>query len=177
MSKENIPKTIDPFRFADHAFHLRGLLPIEEMSRLGDSLHSKEGEVLVDIQFGVDEQDVRYMQGTYSTQLVLQCKRCMEPYVIEMTGEFMSGLVATFDAADQLPTGYDPIIVNDGILAIADVIEDELILNLPVVPMHPADDCKVKLPLILNKDPVSEDERENPFKVIELLRSKHNSKE
>lgn len=177
MSKENIPTKVDPFRFADNAIRLQGVLQVKDMQRLCDSLHSNEGEVQVNIHFGVDEQGTHYLRGHYSTQLVLECKRCMEPYVHEMTGDLASGFVHSEEEADQLPEGYDPQIVNDGILVIADVFEDELIIGLPVVPMHQAKDCKVSLPLVLNSGQVSDVERENPFKVIELLRSKHNSKE
>jgi uncharacterized protein len=177
MSKENIPIKVDPFRFADNAIRLHGVLQVKDMQRLCGSLHSTEGEVEVNVRFGVDEQGMRYMRGQYTTQLVLQCQRCMEPYAHEMTGEIMSGFVHTEEEADQLPEGYDPQVIKDGILSISEVFEDELIIGLPVVPMHPLKDCKVTLPLVLKSEQVSELERDNPFKVIELLRSKHNSKE
>lgn len=180
MSKEYLPTKVDPFRFADQAIRLQGMLPIKDMQRFSESLYSNEGEVEVNVQFGVDEQKIRYMRGHYTTQLVLQCKRCMERYVQEVSGEILSGFAHTEEEADQLPDRYDPVVVSDGMLAIADVIEDELIIGLPIVPMHSANDCKVSLPLVLsseNSEQVSDVSKDHPFKVIELLRSKHNSKE
>jgi uncharacterized protein len=182
MSKEYLPTKVDPFRFADQAIRLEGVLLIKDLHRLHDSLLSTEGEVNVRVQFGVDEQKIHYMRGHYTTQLVLQCKRCMEQYVQNVTGEVRSGFVQTEEEADQLPDYYDPVVVSAGVLAIADVIEDELIIGLPIVPMHAAKDCKVSLPLILSSDDVSNDvtlanDEDHPFKVIELLRKKHNSKE
>jgi uncharacterized protein len=43
------------------------------------------------------------------------------------------------DEADEagLPEGYEPLLVTDGSLRLADVIEDELILAIPAVPVKP----------------------------------------
>jgi uncharacterized metal-binding protein YceD (DUF177 family) len=65
--------------------------------------------------------------------------------------------------------------MNSVELFIPDVIEDELIVGLPIVPMHDLKDCKVVLPLIAKSEAISI-EKENPFKVIELLREKRDKK-
>lgn len=176
MSKENLlPQKVDPFRFAENEIHLEGQMLVSHMDRLRASLCNDTGEIQVSILFDVDEQDIHYMRGQYSAHLMLQCQRCMEPFAYHIAGDFLSGIVHTEEEADQLPKGYDPVIVKEGMLAIQDVIEDELIINLPVVPMHDVKDCKVKLPLSIESAEIAETSKENPFKVIELLRAKRDT--
>jgi len=176
MPKESLPIKLDPFRFADNAIRLHGVLPISQLQRLCLSLYKDEGEIDVNLTFGVDEEGLRYVRGHYDTNVVLQCQRCMEPFFYEVIGDFALGIVSGEKEAEQLPSRYDPAIVSDGMLNMPEVVEDELIVSLPLVPMHNPKQCQVKLPLVAGSDRQSESEKENPFKVIELLRSKRDPK-
>jgi uncharacterized protein len=80
--------------------------------------------------------------------------------------------VHTEKEANQLPERYDPLVVTDGALILGDMIEEELIISLPIVPMHDAKQCKATLPFESNLGAEAEAEKESPFKVIESLRSK-----
>ena len=175
MHKDNLPLKVDPFRFADNSLSLSGMLLIKDMPRLCSSLGSDEGEVRVELVFGIDEEGIRYIKGHMTTCLILICQRCLESFKYEIIGDFMLGIVRTEKEADRLPERYDPLLVPDLSLVLSDMVEDELIVGLPIVPMHRIDDCKAKKSLeSYSSDAVIE--RENPFKVIELLRSKRNDK-
>ncbi len=172
MHKDTIPTKIDPFRFAENAHDLRGSLLIKDMPRLCESLSSPEGVVTVDILFGIDEQKIKFAKGHLSTRLNLRCQRCLESFEYDIIGDFMSGIVQTDEEADQLPERYDPLIVKDNSLVISDMIEEELLVSLPIVPMHDLATCKVTLPFTPADEIITEAEKESPFKVIEKLRTK-----
>ena len=173
MSKDYIPEYVNPFRFAENATSLHGRLLIKKMERLVPSLYSNDGEIRADIQFGIDDQGIRYVKGHMETQLVLQCQRCLQSFEYGIAGDFMSGLVSGEEEAKTLPSRYDQMVIKDETLNIQDMIEEELIISLPLVPMHDPKDCKMQLPLSVGVD-LSEVsvEKENPFKVIETLRGK-----
>lgn len=171
MHKDTLPLKVDPFRFADNSLSLNGTLLIKDMARLRSSLFSEEGEVIVDLMFGVDEEGIRYVKGHLRTCLILECQRCLESFKYEIMGDFMLGIVQSEKEADRLPERYDPLLVPDFSLIISEMIEDELIVSLPIVPMHRIDDCKAKQSLESYPN-----ERENPFKVIESLRSRRSDK-
>ncbi len=166
-----LPYKIDPFRSAAHKMQLQGNFMLGDMQRLVPSLHSTEGEVTVDADFAMDEQDICVLKGQLKTSLTLQCQRCMEPFKYDIIDEFLSGIVQTEDEAEKLPEQYDPVIAIEGELALLDMIEDEIIIALPIVPMHDANKCKVKLPLEAGTT-----ESNNPFNVISILRSKDDLK-
>jgi uncharacterized protein len=178
MSKENtLPaKVTDPFRFAENAIHLQGTLLVKNMERLCTGLSSDSGEVDISMVFGVDEQKISFIRGHYATHLTLQCQRCMELFDQQLAGDFLLGIVRSEEEAGTLPERYNPVIVaNDNSLIIQEIIEDELIISLPIVPMHNASECNVRLPLSSSSKDLGEIEKQNPFKVIEFLRKKQNS--
>jgi uncharacterized protein len=167
MSYKFIPEHIDPFRYAEQNLRLEGAVKIADMQRLSSNLNSS-GEVAVDLQFGVDEQRVTFIKGHLNTRLTLQCQRCMEPYIYEIISNFILGVINTLDEANALPEQYEPAMAKDGELALRDLIEDEIILNLPIIPRHEAEDCKVKLPLA--DSGWEQASGKNPFSVLESLK-------
>jgi len=170
MPKDYLPIQVDPFRYAEHATQLHGVLHVKDMTRLRDSLLNDSGDVEVDLVFGKDEQGVSFMKGHLKTRLNLQCQRCMEPFVYEIMSDFLSGIVSTEDDARHLPERYDPVVVKEEGLALHEIIEDELILSLPIVSVHDLKDCKAKLPFAVGEG--VEAKKDSPFKVIELLKTK-----
>jgi len=176
MSHNNLPFKVDPFRFADHAISLQGKMLVKDMHRLRSGLSHDAGEVEVHLQFGVDEQGIRFLQGDYEVALVLECQRCLGMLHYLAKGQFLLGIVEGDEEAAKLPESYDPVIAKGGILVLQDVIEDELIVSLPLVPMHASSECRVKFPLSIDsQEELDEKKADNPFKVIESLRSKRDS--
>jgi len=169
MSERYLPEHVDPYRFAEQSLQLRGLVKITDMPRLAGSLISADGAVMVDLQFGKDEQGLTYLKGKIDAKLALECQRCMQPFIYEIIPDFALGIVTTLDEANALPSHYEPVLTKDGQLALRELIEDELILNLPIIPKHNADGCKIQLP---KADIAAIDKRENPFHVLEALKER-----
>jgi uncharacterized protein len=174
MSKDKLPIQVDPIRLAENAADLHGKLPVEKMPRLCTSLLSPSGEVEVHVKFGVDRQGIRNIEGHVKAELTLECQRCLEPFMYEVVSDFTYGMINAEDDAKALPASYDPVLVKDGSLNIQDMIEEELIVNLPIVPMHDEQDCKIHLPLFVasDKEVLPMAEKESPFKIIESLKVK-----
>lgn len=170
MSEKFIPEHIDPFRYAEQSLALDGLLSIADMKRLSANVIANGDTIRVNLQFGVDEQRVTFLTGHLKTTLTLQCQRCMEPFSYEIMSDFALGIVSTLDEANALPERYEPALATEGSLALRELIEDELILNLPIIPRHELDECKVKLPSV--ESGWEKGKGENPFQVLESLKHK-----
>jgi uncharacterized protein len=97
----------------------------------------------------------------------------MEPLVCEIISDFSLGIVNTLDEANSLPERYEPAMAAEGNLALRDLIEDEIILNLPIIPRHEPDECKAKFPLA-DDSGWDQGKGENPFQVLESLKHKRN---
>lgn len=175
MSEKFIPEHIDPFRYTEQSLAVTGTVKLAEMQRLianlGPTISASDDTVAVDLTFGVDEQEINFLKGHLEAKLTLQCQRCMEPYIYEIISDFALGIVTTLDEANALPERYEPAMTKEGSLALRELIEDEILLNLPIIPRHEPEICKVTLPL---KDSGWEQGKgsESPFHVLETLKRK-----
>lgn len=173
MSDDSLPIQVNPFRLADKATKLCGSVLVKNMPRLVPSLMTDEGEVQATLDFGVDQQGIRNVKAHFETSLTLQCQRCMESFVQEITSDFVLGIVASETEAERLPDRYEPLIAVDNSLLLLEMIEEELIISLPIVPMHNDRVCKVKTPIVIaDNTQATNGVKENPFKVIESLKGK-----
>src|SRR3990167_4946467 len=102
MSAKQIPEYIDPFRYAEQALQLSGVVNLADMNRLQPMINPSKEWVVVELYFGIDEQGLTFLQGHLQARLGLQCQRCMEPYNYEIITDFVLGIVNTDDEAKDL---------------------------------------------------------------------------
>ncbi len=150
----------------------QGLLPIAAMQRLGGLLAGTEGEVRFELDFGRDEFGTAYLDVRVQAPLTLICQRSLEPFVLPVTVDSRLGLIRQEREESALPPGSEPLLVaEDGKLSLADVIEDELLLALPLVPVNPdstlPDEVVAPAP---EESSIGEGRSDNPFAILRELK-------
>jgi len=174
MTKQgNLPLKIDPIRLAETGREFSGRLPIRHMHRLKSLLVSDAGEAELELRFGVDEIGTRYLQGHVTASLELECQRCLDTMRVQVDKDMLLAFVRSSYEAEQLSGEYDPHIMEQTPLALVDLIEDELILSLPQVPMHEREDCLASEMLEPELAQAATDELEqddNPFEILATLK-------
>lgn len=168
-----IPEHIDPFRLAETDRKIAGRLSLGQMQRLAPSLVSSEGEVEVDLLFQVDDIGTSCIKGQLYATLQLICQRCMGPMELVVDTSLLLGLVKPGDSDEGLPAHYEPLVIGEIPVSLPGIIEDELILALPVVPMHELAECPAAEYVAVNTEATEETVIENPFAVLEQLKSNH----
>lgn len=133
---------IDLKRYAQTGEILEGQLPLSDLNLPAEVLGQKEGLVHYQFRFGVDEGSYVYIHGQVKSELNLECQRCLKPFEKSLESEFWVSPVRSSEDAKGLPEKYDPVFLESDKLSLAHLVEEELILSLPIAPMH-ADDCKV----------------------------------
>ena len=108
-----------------------------------------------------------WLQLRWSAQVPLHCQRCLEPYLEPLHDERWFRFVA--DEASALAedeVSAEDLLVWQPRFDLLELIEDELLLALPLVPMHPA--CPSTLPGYAEATAPEEDEppRPNPFRAL-----------
>jgi uncharacterized protein len=68
--------------------------------------------------------------------LQLVCQRCLDPLAHPLRTRVEMGLLETDSMDTRLPEGCEPITLDGGRLLPAQLIEDELIVSVPLVPRH-----------------------------------------
>lgn len=134
---DQLPTAFDPLRLAKAGAELSGRLQLAAMSRLAPSLLSTEGMVLVTLGLGVDDAGFHYLIGTLRTELQLRCERCLEKMSLAVERDVALAFVRNDAEAERLPSEYEPVYIESGqSVQLTELVEDELILSLPIVPTH-----------------------------------------
>ena len=167
-----LPGHVDPFRLCDQARSYQGRLELACLPRLAEALASPEGQVIYRIDCDRDEQRRARLRGSVDAELAVICQRCMGPMRLPVHVDFLLAVVKGEDEAAQLPDEYDPWLLKGETLDLASVIEDELLLALPVAPLHPVEDCSENPDdwLLTDMEPETALKRENPFAVLAGLK-------
>lgn len=141
------------------------------MSRLNALLAAPADDVEVELEFARDEQRIPMMRGHYRVEATLICQRCLEPVLIPLDSRCEVGFVDSDEAARTLPRQYEPVILDDESLDLISLIEDELLLALPAVPMHPKGTCQHPPGFQSDAEqPEEEASKPNPFSVLAKLK-------
>lgn len=164
-----LPRQIDPRKFAHQGLSLQGVVALSELSRLADVALDSSNEVEVALEFGVDEEKHRVISGQALCALTVTCQRCLEPVEVSLEAGINLAIVWDEERAKQLPKTLDPLILPEGPADLYEIIEDELLLNLPMVSYHD-EDC-IEQTSFGDEVAVAEAApSKNPFQVLEQLK-------
>lgn len=132
------PEVVDAWRMVAARREFEGRIPLASMSRLQDSLLQPEGDARCRIAFDTDALKVPFVEVRIEAELPLLCQSSLRRFLLSVRLQQRLGLVR--DEADEaaLPPEYEALLVPaDGLLKPDELVEDELILALPVVPVAP----------------------------------------
>jgi uncharacterized protein len=173
MQKVKLPLTIDPYKDAQRRMDYNGYIPSEVLSRLGESVSCVQSDAQVSLSLYVDPQKLTVIKGTASVEVELECQRCGNAFTQMLDCEFLFSPVKNMDRAGELPEIYEPIELNEfGEINLLDMIEDEFILSLPLVPMHQTEHCEVsEEEQVFGQLPEELANKPNPFAILAKLKN------
>lgn len=149
-----------------------GRLPLAALARLRDLLVDTEGEVRFSLEFGHDALQVPFAELRVEAGLPLICQRSLQRFVQEVLVVQRYALVRDADGDEEaveasLLPGYEVLPVpEDGMLRPVELVEDELILAVPLVPVSPGSEA-------VERDwpvPPEDEARANPFAALAALK-------
>jgi len=178
-SNAELPKSVDPFRLAEHNVVLEGEIPLKALSRFRDAVRSVEDDskCKVTLSFSLDRERRRMVVGELEAPVVLECQRCMGPMPYTLISRFTLGLVTTDSQAQQLPKDLEPFLTEDFSADLWSMTEDELLLVLPPFPLHEREECpasgvlKALEPAGIADEPETKS-GDNPFSVLADFKTK-----
>lgn len=171
MKKVRVPITVEPVRCASKRTSYAGVVPSSSLSRLQEMLLHVSDDVDVQFTFDRDEQGIVFFRGKAATEVVLACQRCGEAMALPIAVEFQYAPVKQQAIEDELPSYYDAVEVNEfGEVHLHEVVEDELILGLPLVALHTDNECLIDRNAMSFGELPPEAEKKNPFAVLQQLK-------
>jgi uncharacterized protein len=148
-----------------------GVLPVAGFGRLRPSLADDAGQAQYRLEFGRNELGDACLDVQINAPLTLVCQRTLDPFVFAAGVHSRLGLIPDEDQEAALGPGFEPLLVaGDGRLSPADVIEDELLLALPLVPVSPTSEWPEHGRGTGPVDAPDTETKQNPFAVLRELK-------
>jgi uncharacterized protein len=158
---------INSLEFARQGDSLRGTIPVADFGRLQDVLYSSKGAIEYTLSGGINEQGKPVLYGTIKGTLQLKCQRCFEglDYLLDLSPQFqlVAGEQEFGDLAEEAESV--DLIKAEPEMDVLALVEDEILLSLPMSPLHPLAECKAGQYL-----DQAEAESKNPFSALAALK-------
>ncbi|UUM21218.1 DUF177 domain-containing protein [Mycoavidus sp. SF9855] len=144
------PRVFDVFAFVRNQQQACGEVLVQDLPRIlnevtPDTLahHSAlrwtvTGEIRQELAAGGKAVAVSYLRLALQGQLWLACQRCLEPYEEQLAIDIWYRVVESNAQADAVPVNDEQVdvIVGSRRFDLIDLIDEELLLSLPLVPKH-----------------------------------------
>ena len=160
---------IDNLAFARRRGVLQATVAVADLAGLRESLLSSEGVLHYSLAGNVGAKGEPLLECVIEGGLVLQCQRCLQAlqYPLHIVSRLRLVQEGTeFDVLDDEEEGTDSIPVNVAMDVVA-LIEEEVLLDLPIAPVHPSGAC------VAGDGTVTPDEEKpSPFGALAALKGK-----
>lgn len=136
-----IPERVDHRKLANQAGLIEGSLPIQCFHRFGEMLVAREGDVYLRLEFSKGDFGSTRVIGSAATEVCLICQNCMQEYRQPVTCELDLRVVSDESKLERVPEVDDAIVAPDKVISLAELVEDDLILTMPMIPRHEEGQC------------------------------------
>ncbi|HZT05096.1 MAG TPA: YceD family protein [Steroidobacteraceae bacterium] len=148
-------------------------VPLAELPRLKSRIAGVGGSVRGTARFG-QQSGFAVAEMSLAGTARLQCQRCMQAMELGIESTTNLALILAEADAAEVPDELEPVLAREGRISTGELVEEELLLALPIVPLHEElAECAVPpaAPLIAEEAP--EHVTQRPFEgLAELLRDK-----
>ncbi len=165
MQSVKIPVTIDPAHAVAKKLDYQGMILKKDLSRLAGRVEEIAEDIQVSLSFYKDMSGLNIIEGNAKTSVVMICQRCLESMTVPLETSFKYTADIRLLKELELEDDIDYVELNSfGEVHLYDIIEDELILSLPIIAKHPEQECPASSLLADFSDDDQEQEgRYNPF--------------
>lgn len=122
-----------------------GALAVAQLPRLVAQLADRTGDLQVELEAGKDAAGRAALRGTIDGELSLTCQRGLHPFRWPCHVATSLRLVTSETEEEQAMEEAEAHLVQDDQLPLRDIVEDEVLLALPMMPRCDDPDCLKRL--------------------------------
>ncbi|MEX1197196.1 MAG: YceD family protein [Pseudohongiellaceae bacterium] len=141
MNDSLVPETLDIRKAFVGQTVIEGLWPVRKMARLQGYLSSDAGQARARLTFSRDRNWRYIIEGEVSATVEVTCERCLESFPLSLSEVVRLAVVESEGLAERLPEEIDPWLTAAETLSVPDLIEEQLILGMPIVARHEDTGC------------------------------------
>lgn len=165
----NLPAHIGLEKWSNIGFSWQGQMNLAEFERLSaDTQADVPLEVAVD--FG-KKDGILWLSFVVGGSLSVMCQRCLSPLHVDVSGTYKMAILTSDEQIEQIAEQEYVLLSelgNPNLLPIKDLLEDELLLTLPLSARH--EDCQMFTDSA--GEEIAEEKANNPFAVLANLKAR-----
>ncbi len=134
---------VDSVQFAKQHKVVRCSVPVSEFKRLAQLVLDKDGEFDVRLEGFEDAEGRPCLRLHVDGSMTVACQRCLEPLALEIASDRSFVLVEREQDLTDLSEEADNVesLLADTKLDVLVLAEDEILLQIPMAPMHAESSC------------------------------------
>jgi len=133
---EPFPHYVDARKVFSQKGNFSGELGKEKFDRLPSLLVEGVFSVNAELRFSIGDRGRRMIEGNVDAQVSVACQRCLKPLELTLADDIRLALVQDEEAAEKLDNGIDPWIEAEYRLNPAQIVEEQLLLSMPLAAYH-----------------------------------------
>jgi uncharacterized protein len=122
-------------RLADAGAEVDFAVPLAELSGLRSLRAGVAGSLRGRARFA-REEGMPVADVSFSGTVTLQCQRCLRPMERSLETVSQIALIGSEAEAARVPSEREPVLAAGGRISVGDLVTEELLLLLPIVPLH-----------------------------------------
>ncbi|WP_227429890.1 YceD family protein [Psychrobacter sp. I-STPA6b] len=177
---KSLPKSIVLDKWEESGFSWSGDIVPAIFPRLVELVDAEHQQVVIQLTCElVKEDNVNWLKMSFVGELWVCCQRCLQPLMIDVTYDTRLALLYDETQSSLLDEEVDYVLLDEvlvtkhhqRVLPLSDLIEDELLLNVPLSAKH--DDCDM---VVEQVGEIEEEEADNPFAALAVLKDELKNK-
>lgn len=177
MTQSNLIKYLDLDKWDNHDdshYAWQGEIPLDNLPRLLNMADSEQTQQPLQLDLHIKKSGEIILLNVITKGVLWQtCQRCLEPVATSLASDYQLALLKNESHVALLNEDTEYLLLeeltNDNKLYLLEILEDEMLVNLPLSPKH--DDCEIHYHQDENSDTVAEEPtKENPFAVLAGLK-------
>ena len=151
-------------KFAKKNLSVTDEFNIEDLPRINEIANNNSDKIKVNYSFYVENKTTPCLDGEISLNIYLTCQRCLEALPLSLEHNFGLAFVKKENQAEELSKHLEIYLFENEELSLIDLISDEILLSIPMVPKHNLD-CLSSFKENINY----EQGKKNPFAVLKNI--------
>ncbi|GAA0318487.1 YceD family protein [Psychrobacter aestuarii] len=173
---KTLPEHIVLDKWADSGFEWAGDVDASVFERVSALLSQEHAQSALGVQATLyRDSNVLHLSFKLNGTLWLTCQRCLQPVDVSLDDDFDIALLDDDSQTRLLDDTQDYLLLDEVViqqsserlLPFKQLIEDEILLKLPMSPKH--DDCEMAVEQV---GEIEEEDNENPFAALAALKGK-----
>ncbi|MGB5324103.1 MAG: YceD family protein, partial [Pseudomonadales bacterium] len=176
MSSQALPRTLSVRKAITAGSCLSGRLELASLARVAGAVLGAEQPFGVELVFAETDGGKWTVHARVDGLVQLECQRCLQPVTVPLSADSLLTIVAHDAEARARLRDVEPLLLQGDELDVFGLVEDEILLALPIVALHDSGDCRAQTAQGAVQDKgedaghgeqESSERRKNPFAVLQ----------